>query len=431
MNQIALKGSPSIGLAGATLGFFVGFAAVSLFGPTVSFLKSTSGLSPALAGLLISIPSLSGSLLRIPFAAMVEKNGGRTPLLILLIMSFLGVAGISAVMLIPDMDLVQVFPWLLVLGTLGGSGIAVFSVGIAQTSYWFPQKRQGGALGIFGGVGNLAPGIFTILLTSVTIPFLGLPMSYVLWTVFLGLGILTYFFLGQNAWYFQLRKQGLSEDAARSEAKSRGQEIFPSGTALQSLAASAKAPETWLLVLLYFATFGGFLALTAWLPSFGTSYLKLDLPIAGLLTALYSIGTSVVRVLGGGISDKLGGFKSMVAALGLSFAGAILVALGLGAVFTTVGLVLMALGMGLGNAACFKLVPQFIPKAVGGAAGWIGGLGGFGGFVLPLGLTAVLGINGPGTGYSEGFWIFAAIFAACFLILAILNSRRTTAGKGK
>ena len=88
-----VRGNPKAGLTGATLGFFIGFAAVSLFGPTARILQESTGVSPALAGLLISIPSLSGSLLRIPFAAMEDTNGGRRPFLILLILSIVGILG--------------------------------------------------------------------------------------------------------------------------------------------------------------------------------------------------------------------------------------------------------------------------------------------------------------------------------------------------
>ena len=77
--DVVIKGNRRSGLAGATLGFFIGFAAVSLFGATGTYLKGVIGLDPIMVGLLISIPNLTGSLLRIPFAAWVDKDGGRRP----------------------------------------------------------------------------------------------------------------------------------------------------------------------------------------------------------------------------------------------------------------------------------------------------------------------------------------------------------------
>ena len=92
-----LKGSPAQGLAGATLGFFVGFAAVALFGPTAARFRDVMELSPMALGFLVAMPALSGSLLRIPFSAWVDSTGGRRPFLVLLSLSILGMTGVSLV----------------------------------------------------------------------------------------------------------------------------------------------------------------------------------------------------------------------------------------------------------------------------------------------------------------------------------------------
>lgn len=84
MNKSDLKGNSKQGLTGATIGFFVGFAAVALYGSTAAIFKhSFLNLNPILLALLISAPSLSVSLLRIPFAAWVDSTGGRKPFIIL------------------------------------------------------------------------------------------------------------------------------------------------------------------------------------------------------------------------------------------------------------------------------------------------------------------------------------------------------------
>ncbi|MBI4186131.1 MAG: hypothetical protein HY530_01320 [Chloroflexi bacterium] len=72
-----VKGSPAQCLFSAALGFFIGFAAVSLFGPTAHKFKDIMQLSPVMMGLLVAVPALSGSLLRIPFGAWEEPSGGR------------------------------------------------------------------------------------------------------------------------------------------------------------------------------------------------------------------------------------------------------------------------------------------------------------------------------------------------------------------
>src|SRR5262252_8606352 len=95
MNPI--KGSPNRALWSATLAFFVGFASVALFGPSAKLFQQVMGFGPMAMGFLVAIPALSGSLLRIPFSAWVDTTGGRKPFLVLLTLSVIGMAGLSAV----------------------------------------------------------------------------------------------------------------------------------------------------------------------------------------------------------------------------------------------------------------------------------------------------------------------------------------------
>ena len=93
----AIKGNSQQGLFGATLGFFFGFASVALFGSTAGLFKEAMQLSPLLVGLLVAAPSLSGSLLRIPFSAWVDTTGGRKPFLVLMVLSIMGMSGLFLV----------------------------------------------------------------------------------------------------------------------------------------------------------------------------------------------------------------------------------------------------------------------------------------------------------------------------------------------
>jgi NNP family nitrate/nitrite transporter-like MFS transporter len=392
MNDHSVRGNPTTGLFGATLGFFTGFAGVALFGATIKSFEGAVGWTPAFIGLLISIPSLTGSLLRIPFSAWVDTSGGRKPFLVLLALSIAGLGGLAFLLSGARGGHGGLLLYILFFGALGGCGIATFSVGIGQTSYWFPQKKQGAALGTYAGIGNLAPGIFTVLLTSFALPALGLPGSYLAWLGFLGAGTALYFFTGRNAPYFQLLARGLPPERAKEEAASRfGQELFPKQRLWTGLALSAGRWQTWALVVVYFTTFGGFIALTAWLPRYWTSLFSLPVRTAGLLTLAYSTLASLVRVAGGKVSDRLGGEKTAIAALAFMAAGSIVMTLSRDVWLSLTGVLVMAAGMGVANAAVFKLVPQRVPWAVGGAAGWVGGIGAFGGFVFPNVLSLFLG----------------------------------------
>jgi NNP family nitrate/nitrite transporter-like MFS transporter len=403
-----LRGTPSQGLWGATLGFFFGFAAVALFGPTAAKFQQVMGLSPMAVGFLVAMPSLSGSLLRIPFAAWVETTGGRKPFLVLLALSSAGMAGLTAVALwiYPDRLTAAWYPALLGLGLFCGCGIATFSVGIGQVSYWFKQRRQGRALAIYAGLGNVAPGIFTFVLPFALAQW-GLASSYVAWFLMLLAGTALYAVLGRNAWYFQLRGRGASEAEARSEAAALGQELFPARNLAESLRGSARCSQTWALVLIYFTTFGGFIALTAWLPTYYTQYYGLSPLLAGGLAGLFSLLSSLIRVGGGVLSDKLreGGENTAILALLILLSGTLVMINATRYEMALPGEILMAFGMGVTNAAVFKMVPQAVPNAVGGASGWVGGLGAFGGFVIPPVLAFAVRDLGK-AGYAIGFIVF-------------------------
>jgi len=420
-----LRGSSNQALFAATVGFFAGFAAVALFGPTASRFNEIMNLDPLQIGLLVAIPSLSGSLLRIPFGAWVDSTGGRKPFLILLWLSVVGMAGLLGVVhfLYPDRLTSSIYPLLLLLGILSGCGIATFSVGVGQVSYWFPQKKQGAALGAYAGLGNLAPGLFSFIL-PVVLGSWGLSGAYLAWLLFLLLGTLVYQITGRNSYYFQLRQQSRTDEQAREQAKSLGQQIFPSGNARQSLVNAARIPQTWLLVAIYFTTFGGFIALTAWLPTFWKEFYQVSAVTAGGLTALYSLTASVMRVFGGSLADRLGGEKTVLLSLGVLLAGAILMSVSFNYTFSILGIVLMALGMGVANAAVFKLMPQFVPQAVGGAAGIIGGLGAFGGFAIPPILGVIVSTLGT-SGYAYGFITYIALgIVSLGIAYNLIRSRR-------
>ena len=404
-------GSPRQGLFGATLGFFVGFAAVALFGPTAMRFRDAMHLSPMAIGFLIAMPALSGSLLRIPFSAWVDTTGGRKPFLVLLSLSIAGMAGVWFIVATryPDGLTPSLYPVLLGLGALCGCGIATFSVGISQVSYWFPQARQGRALAIYAGVGNLAPGVFSLVL-PLALQTIGLASSYLMWLAFLAIGTIGYWIFGRNAWYFQLRARGVGPEEAAREARAAGQELFPARSTMESLRISARVWQTWALVGVYFTSFGGFVALTSWLPTYWTSAFAIGVVGAGLLTAMYSLTASGMRIIGGVLADSLheGGQNAGILSLLVMLTGALVMSTALTFELAVPAVLLLAIGMGICNAAVFKIVPEVVPQAVGGAAGWVGGLGAFGGFVIPPTLAfAVKDLGRPG--YAIGFIVFVVL----------------------
>ena len=382
-----------------------------------------------LLALLIAAPNLSGSLLRIPFSAWVDTTGGRKPLIVLLLLSIIGMGGLYIVLAFFSDNLNQYYYLLFALGLLSGCGIATFSVGVSQASYWFPKSKQGVALGIYGGVGNLAPGIFALLIPNLALPLLGLPGSYLAWLIFLIVGTVIYIKIGQNAWYFQLVDKGINKDEAKEIAsKEYGQELFPKGKASETLLISAKSWKTWALVFIYFTTFGGFLALTGWFPNYWMTYFGLNMKVAGLLTALYSILTSLTRIYGGKVADKNGGEITTIVSLGIALVGAICMTFASTMTLAIIGIILLAIGMGVANAAVFKIVPNAVPEAMGGASGWIGGLGALGGFLIPPVMASFLNRSGF-AGYSQGFSVFIVLIIVAIGVIALFQALQKKSAK--
>ena len=416
-NTCQAKSSRGAALFWTTLAFFGGFAGVSAFGPIVSQIKTGLGMNPMLMGLLAASPALSGSLLRIPFGAMVDRLGGKKPILILLVLAAAGIAGITTMFRFYPSPEPAHYPILLIFGVLCGCGIAVFSVGVPTVSYWYPQKRQGSALAIYAGLGNLAPGLFAMLLPYLVAVF-GFTSAYVLWLG--GLVALIFFLLAmmKDAPYFQYREMGIDIDPD-ALLHVCGQELMPSGTAMQSLRKAASDNRTWILTALYFVSFGGFIALTVWLPTYWSESYQFGPVKAGGLTALYALSASLLRVAGGYGADRWGGERVTLAAFTIVGAGALVMALAESTLIAVFGEILLALGMGVANAAVFKLVPKYSPAAVGGAAGIVGGLGAFGGFVIPLFMGLFVKVLGN-AGYAQGFLLFLAMGIAAVLLVGLL-----------
>jgi MFS transporter, NNP family, nitrate/nitrite transporter len=403
-----LRGTPATGLMMGTWGFFIGFAAVSLYGPAAKYFQEQMHLSGLALGLLVAAPQLTGSLMRIPFGAWVDRVGGRIPMLTLFAMSLVGMWGLVFILMTAKTLTVAAYPIIVIFGFLSGCGVASFSVGIPQVSYWYPQSRQGTVLGAYGGIGNLAPGIFTLLLPY-AIAIWGLAGSYFAWFGFLLVGTAVYAWLARDAYFFQLRKQGYEADAARKIAKENGQELFPNERVWQAVITAAEDPRSWGLVALYFVSFGGFLALTAWFPTYWINFHHMDVKSAAVLGGVgFSLLAAIIRVFGGMLSERIGGERTAILAFAGVLGGALILTFVEGFYQDLGGELLIALGMGVGNAAVFKMVPKYVPEAVGGAAGLVGGLGALGGFVIPPFLGAVVDAMGT-QGYAGGFFAYVLL----------------------
>lgn len=417
-----LQGSPRRGLYTATLGLFAGLSTIVFYGVAGPVLKEALGLSGVMLGLLEASPHLSKAVLRIPFGAWVDRIGGKIPFLILFGLTLAGMLGLTVTLGLyypEDFDR-SLYPSLIFFGLLAGAGGATFSVGIPQTSYWYPAHRQGFALGVYAGAGNIGPGVFNYLI-PLLIGTVGLTGAYAGWLGFMVLAAGAYALLAVDSYYFQLVKQGVDRAAAIEVAREHGQNVVPSADTWTSLRESALNGRTWVLVFLYTVSFGGgFTALAAWFPIYWKSFHHTSLATAGLLSGIFVVYGSLIRIPGGSLSDRWGGETVAVLSFLTMVLGALVLTFATGSGLAFAGMMVLGTGMGVANAAVFELVPVYVPDAVGGASGWIGGVGGAGTLLILPVLGLFTDAYGP-IGYARGFMVFVLLSGVCAVIAGILT----------
>jgi len=378
-----------VNLALATLAFAVAFAAWSLISPLASQIQKDFHLDDFQTSVLIAVPVLLGSLVRIPMGLLTDRFGGRNVFTALLLFTLLPVAFLGSA---------DSFGTYVAGGFFLGVAGASFAVGVPFVNRWFSPDKQGLALGVFG-MGNIGTALALFSMPALTSAFHGRSGAF-------------WFYLGPvaiMAAVFWLFARDMPGPVAR---KSLG----------DSLAILRSEPRAWVLSLFYFLTFGGFVALGNYLPKLLIDWFHLDKGDAGLRAAGFTVLATLARPVGGWLADKLGGQRVLTAVFAAGPLGALALAwlasgtptLG----FATGFFLVTAAGLGLGNGAVFKLVAEYFPKNTGLVTGVVGCAGGLGGFFPPLLMGAVKGATG---GYAWGF-VALAVFAG--IVLAVLVGLR-------
>lgn len=363
--------------------FALCFAIFGLVSAMMPVLKRQFHLAPVQASIAMAIPVLLGSLGRIPLGLLTDRFGGRR------IFSGTMIVSVIAALL---MGTVKTYSQLLLFGFFTGIALASFSVGVAFVSGWYSAEKQGFALGIYGA-GNVGQSLAAFG-APLLFPHLGFRNTF--WS-----------FAGLLAIWCLLFAV-FSKDALRTiPPKSLAQMLRPLTERM-----------SWVLSFFYFLTFGGFVAMSIYLPMFLTEIFKLTPQDAGLRTAGFVLLATVMRPLGGWLSDKTGGLMILLWVFPFVSAMALLMTWEVMLPFT-IGALGMATAIGLGNGAVFKLVPEYFPQSVGATTGLVGAMGGLGGFFPPL----ALGIIRQQTG--SFFWGFGllALFALLCLAVAIITAR--------
>lgn len=449
-----------------TLAFAACFAAWTTNGVLVTFLvdQGTFAWSDTEVGLLIGLPILTGSIMRLPMGLLTDRFGGRLVFTALMILSAMPMYALSFA------HSYAVFAWC----SLGfGLTGAAFAVGVAYTSLFFTRNRQGTALGIFG-VGNAGAAVTTLIAPTLLVRMTaGDPDGWrALPRLYAGLLLVV-------AALFALTTESR-----------RSAETVPLARRLAPL----RSVRVWRFGLYYFLVFGGFVGLSQWLMPYYVNVYGMSVTTAGLMASSFSLPSSLVRAAGGWLSDRVGARRVMYVVLSGCIAGCLLLSVprmdiespGRGVMARQAGMVsavepdsitigevrypiqrvprdwleardqaalvlpskafwqepvvqvgdrvdkrqLIARGithiyfqanvvvfsalllivgfmMGLGMGAVFKHIPDYFPREVGVVGGIVGVIGGLGGFVCPI----LFGLLLQHTGLWTTCWMFFAAVA--------------------
>jgi NNP family nitrate/nitrite transporter-like MFS transporter len=432
---VSLKSGNWKALYACFLYFDTGFTVWVMFGPLAPFISKQLALSPTQAAFLVAVPVLAASIVRVTLGNLFQSIDGRR-------LALLGIALSSIPAFILLLPIVPTYKLLLVLGGFLGVGGASFAIALPMAGSSYPPRVQGLVLGLAaaGNIGAVVDGfVFPTLgqhfgwqhATAAVLPLLALTaVTVILWaedhSAKSGSGSLA--FLGFAVSLIGVIALVLLVNAGLFGHGNTGLLLLPLLGALVALAvlprkylAVLAERDTWVVMLVYSITFGGFVGMSSYASLLLTTQYQMTKVDAGLVMAGLSFTGAMVRPIGGFIADRLSGVKVLLvllAAISLcNFGFAVLMPPMAGGIAL---LTALYLGFGLGNGATFQLVPQRWQGKTGVMTGIIGAAGGIGGFYLPV----IMGIARQSTGsYQLGFATFGVLAGVAFLLVVTLQQQ--------
>jgi NNP family nitrate/nitrite transporter-like MFS transporter len=361
-------------------------------------------LAPEQLYWLVALPGLAAGILRLVFMFLPPIMGTRNLVAMssgLLILPMLGWT-------LAVRDTSTPFWVLLCLSFSAGIGGGAFSGLMASTSYFFPKRLAGTALGLQAGLGNFGIGLIQLLLPWVVgFGLLGTaaltPQSSangeLVWLHNGGLVLIPWALLAMVLSIVYLRRVPITANFAQQV------DIF-------------KVKHTWIMTAIYLMSFGAYSGLAA---QMGLIILNVygDFPDAPNPLAFAFIGPVVgaaVRAASGPFCDRFGGaIFTFVGGAGM-VVGTVLTAFFLTPSsvgefwgFLT-GMLIIFFFAGLANGGTFKQMPMIFPKRqAGGAIAWTSAIAAFGPFIVGIALTAIS---------PTAFFIGCAVFCVFCTVLA-------------
>ena len=367
-----------------------------LNGAMAPFISEAFNLSPAQKGVMLSIPILAGALMRFPLGILSQYIGRKRATLVEM--------ALIAVAMLFGFFFVKSFNDLLAMGVLLGIAGASFGVALSLGAGSFPPRHKGLAMGLVGA-GNVGTAGSVLVAPPLAQAF----------------GWVTVYGLAAAA---------ICVPMLVMIVFAREPDDLDAHATFREHIACLFEKDGWAFSLIYAVTFGGFIGLATFLPTYYYDQFGVSKVQAGQLTMLAAFMGAALRVFGGWISDRWGGINTLTLVLATVAGTLLLCALATASLVATTLLVMLCFAaLGAGNGALFQLVPLRWPLATAVAGSMIGEIGALGGGLVPN----AMGLSKQYAGsYAWGFVIFALLALAMLGMLRLMQIRwtRTWAEKG-
>ncbi|MCT2013933.1 NarK/NasA family nitrate transporter [Staphylococcus capitis] len=373
-----------------TFSLIVGFMAWSIISPLMPFITQDIKISASQISIILAIPVILGSVLRVPFGYLTNIIGAKwvffsSFIVLLFPIFFLGQA--------------QSTTMLIICGFFLGVGGTIFSVGVTALPKYFTKDKVGLANGIYG-MGNIGTAISSFC-APVLAGLIGWQNTVRSYLIIISLFAVLMFLLGDN-------KEPKVKVPLISQVK-----------------VLAKNYKLYYLSFWYFITFGAFVAFGLFLPNYLVHHFTIDKVDAGIRSGIFIALATFLRPLGGILGDKFNAVKVLIIDFVIMIIGGLILTLFDGIIYFTIGCLTISVCAGIGNGLVFKLVPSYFSKEAGSANGIVSMMGGLGGFFPPLVITFVTGL----TGSSHLAFGLLVLFALIALITMVhLYKKETVIG---
>ena len=432
----------------------LGFSVWLIWSVSSAFLVATGfDYSPQQLFLLVALPNLVGSLLRLPYTLAVPKFGGRNWTMASAAMLLIPTLGFGYAVQRPDTPF-WVFCLIAATAGLGGGN---FASSMANINFFYPAHKKGAALGLNASGGNLGVSLIQLFLPVVVggagvfgivkAADGGINLERAAW-VYAGLAV-----VATLAAYLFMDNLGTAKSPPREQLQ------------------VVRRRQTWIMAFLYIGTFGSFIGYSAAMPLLIKLHFWVSAP-APLGTGIYfayfaflgALVGSVTRPFGGWLADRLGGARVTLGAF------AAMVGFTLAVLWTLMQLtpnptavptiaegnqswfpwflgffLCVFAATGIGNGSTYKMIPAIWrteaerattpgtperqaalsagTKQASAAIGVIGAVGAMGGFLIPMAFGAPW-VEDPMSAAKGAFVVFIGFYVICAAVTWFVYLRR-------